>query len=48
MVAAGFTATKADALRRAMSRKRSLAHIQALQDDLMQGMTRNGIPASTG
>ncbi len=47
MVAAGFTATKADALRRAMSRKRSLAHIQALQDDLMQGMVRNGIPAST-
>ena len=48
MVAAGFSATKADALRRAMSRKRSLAHIQALQDDLMQGMTRSGIPAATG
>ncbi len=47
MVAAGFSATKADALRRAMSRKRSLAHIQALQDDLMQGMARNGIPAGT-
>ena len=47
MVAAGFSATKADALRRAMSRKRSLAHIQALQDDLMQGMARNGIPAAT-
>ena len=47
MVAAGFSATKADALRRAMSRKRSLAHIQALQDDLMQGMVRNGIPAPT-
>lgn len=47
MVAAGFSATKADALRRAMSRKRSLEHIQALQDDLMQGMARNGIPAAT-
>ncbi len=47
MVAAGFSATKADALRRAMSRKRSLAHIQALQADLMQGMTRHGIPAPT-
>ena len=47
MVAAGFSATKADALRRAMSRKRSLAHIQALQADLMQGMARNGIPAAT-
>ncbi|MCY4113591.1 MAG: error-prone DNA polymerase [Chloroflexi bacterium] len=47
MVAAGFSATKADALRRAMSRKRSLAHIQALQEDLMQGMTRSGIPAAT-
>ncbi len=47
MVAAGFSASKADALRRAMSRKRSLAHIQALQDDLMQGMARNGIPAAT-
>ena len=47
MVAAGFSATKADALRRAMSRKRSLAHIQALQDDLMQGMVRSGIPAPT-
>ena len=47
MVAAGFSATKADALRRAMSRKRSLAHIQALQDDLMRGMARNGIPAAT-
>ena len=48
MVAAGFSATKADALRRAMSRKRSLAHIQALQDDLMQGMIRHGIPAPDG
>jgi len=47
MVAAGFSATKADALRRAMSRKRSLEHIQALQDDLMQGMASNGIPAAT-
>ena len=47
MVAAGFSATKADALRRAMSRKRSLAHIQALQEDLLQGMARNRIPAAT-
>ena len=45
MVAAGFSAAKADALRRAMSRKRSLAHIQALQRDLMQGMAHNGILA---
>lgn len=47
MVAAGFSATKADALRRAMSRKRSLAHIQALQEDLLQGMARNRIPTAT-
>ena len=42
--AAGFSPAKADALRRAMTRKRSLQHIQALQDDLMRGMARNGVP----
>ncbi|MCY3800797.1 MAG: error-prone DNA polymerase [Chloroflexi bacterium] len=42
--AAGFSPAKADALRRAMTRKRSLQHIQALKDDLMRGMARKGVP----
>ena len=42
--AAGFSPAKADALRRAMTRKRSLQHIQALKRDLMRGMARNGVP----
>lgn len=42
--AADFTPAKADALRRAMTRKRSLQHIQALQKDLMDGMARKGVP----
>ncbi|MCY4108891.1 MAG: error-prone DNA polymerase, partial [Chloroflexi bacterium] len=42
--AAGFSPAKADALRRAMTRKRSLQHIQALKRDLMDGMARNGVP----
>ncbi len=44
VVAAGFSTAKADALRRAMSRKRSLQHIQRLQQDLMDGMADNGVP----
>ena len=45
MVAAGFSPEKADALRQAMSRKRSLQHIQALRGDLLRGMAANGVPA---
>ncbi len=44
IVAASFSAEKADALRRAMTSKRSLQHIQRLQHDLMDGMHRNGVP----
>lgn len=46
MIAAGFSAAKADELRRAMSRKRSLHNIQILRNDLMEGMKRNGISNS--
>tara|TARA_Y100000590_G_scaffold334041_1_gene380024 strand:- start:420 stop:1724 length:1305 start_codon:yes stop_codon:yes gene_type:complete len=46
MITAGFSAAKADELRRAMSRKRSLHNIQSLRDDLMEGMKRNGISNS--
>ncbi len=44
MAVAGFSAAKADALRQAMSRKRSLQHIQSLRHDLISGMTANGVP----
>ena len=44
MAVAGFSAEKADALRQAMSRKRSPEHIQLLRDDLVAGMTANGVP----
>jgi DNA polymerase III alpha subunit len=44
MAVAGFSAEKADTLRQAMSRKRSLEHIQLLRDDLVAGMTANGVP----
>ena len=44
MAVAGFSAAKADALRQAMSRKRSLQHIQSLRDDITSGMAANGVP----
>lgn len=44
MAVAGFSAARADALRQAMSRKRSIKHIQSLQADLISGMSASGVP----
>jgi len=44
IVAAGFSPGKADQLRRAMGHKRSREQMEALFDDLVGGMARNGIP----
>ena len=41
MVAAGFTGGQADELRRAMGFKRSMERMNAIEDDLRRGMTRN-------
>lgn len=43
VVAAGFTPAQADALRRAMSRKRSQAHMARLSLELLEGMRARGI-----
>ena len=43
IVAANFSAGQADALRRAMGRKRSHSQMQALKDALLEGMQANGI-----
>ncbi|MFL5305469.1 MAG: DNA polymerase III subunit alpha [Polyangia bacterium] len=43
MVAAGFTGGQADELRRAMGFKRSMERMNAIEDDLRRGMTRNRI-----
>ena len=43
IVAAGFTPTEADELRRAMGHKRSRQRMAAIHDRLVAGMTRNGI-----
>ncbi|HNB24539.1 MAG TPA: error-prone DNA polymerase, partial [Candidatus Melainabacteria bacterium] len=45
VVAAGFTATQADHLRRVMSHKRSLERMAALCDDLAEGMRKNDFSA---
>ena len=47
IAAAGFTPGQADALRRAMGRKRSQAQMQALEESLLAGMHANGIPERT-
>ena len=44
IVAAGFSPGKADQLRRAMGHKRSREQMEALFEDLVSGMARNGIP----
>jgi error-prone DNA polymerase len=43
VVAAGFTASQADNLRRVMSHKRSLEKMNALCVDLAEGMRKNGL-----
>ena len=43
---AGFTPAQADALRRAMGRKRDQAEMTRVALELLQGMERNGIPRS--
>lgn len=47
MAIAGFTAGQAEALRRAMSRKRSREAMEALRREFMAGAERNGIDART-
>ena len=46
--AAGFTPGEADELRRAMGHKRSHERMAALQQRLLDGMEKNGIPRETG
>ncbi|MDM7999022.1 MAG: error-prone DNA polymerase [Dehalococcoidia bacterium] len=43
MAIAGFTPGQADALRRAMSRKRSREAMERLREDFLQGARRNGV-----
>jgi error-prone DNA polymerase len=43
IAAAGFSPSKADLLRKAMGSKRSRKQMEALYDDLVQGMAANGI-----
>src|SRR5258708_29447029 len=43
MTAAGFTGGEAEELRRGMGFKRSEQRMQAIEDKLRAGMTRNGI-----
>jgi len=45
VAAAGFTASEADQLRRAMGHKRSRQRMEALQQKLIDGMKKNRIPA---
>ncbi|HVR44665.1 MAG TPA: error-prone DNA polymerase, partial [Thermoanaerobaculia bacterium] len=45
MVAAGFTGGEAEELRRAMGFKRSVERMEAIEQRLREGMTRNGIGA---
>ena len=44
---AGFTAGQAEALRRAMSRRRSRALMQDFLDDFLQGARHRGVPTAT-
>ena len=48
IVAAGFTPSQADKLRRAMGHKRSYERMAAICEDLIAGMARNGIPEDVG
>ncbi len=48
IVAAGFTPSQADQLRRAMGHKRSYERMAAICEDLIAGMARNGIPEDVG
>ncbi len=47
IVGANFSPGQADALRRAMGRKRSQSQMQTLRDALVEGMQANGIPERT-
>jgi error-prone DNA polymerase len=47
VAAAGFTASQADELRRAMGHKRSKEKMEALSMRLITGMMKNGIPRET-
>jgi error-prone DNA polymerase len=47
IAAAGFSAGQADQLRRAMGSKRSTERMEALKEDLMNGMRERGIPSAT-
>lgn len=48
IVAAGFTPSQADQLRRAMGHKRSYERMAAICEELIAGMMRNGIPEEVG
>lgn len=48
IVAAGFTPSQADQLRRAMGHKRSYERMAAICEELIAGMMRNGIPEDVG
>ena len=48
IVAAGFTPTQADQLRRAMGHKRSRERMAQICEELIAGMAKNGIPEETG
>ncbi len=48
MVAAGFSASQADQLRKAMGHKRSQEQMERLREDLLCGMERNGIGRDIG
>ena len=47
MAVAGFSSGKAEQLRRAMSRKRSVEAMEALRDEFMAGAAANGVDAKT-
>jgi error-prone DNA polymerase len=47
MAIAGFTPGQADALRRAMSRKRSREALASLEQEFLQGARRNGVDENT-
>ncbi len=47
IAAAGFTASEADVLRRAMGHKRSHERMEAIALKMLEGMKRNGIPEDT-
>jgi error-prone DNA polymerase len=47
MVIAGFTPGQADALRRAMSRKRSKEAMASLEQEFLEGARRNGVDENT-